>query len=184
MGPEGCARGEVTGAGWDSEGAQSAGEAGLGDLEPGPGGGGGSTQARRGGAGEAGPGEREPLANRYLPAAHVPEREEQQQRAAPGEGGGESGRCGTGILWVPAPVTWAPDPAAAGRPAGWSVRWSVGQCPASRFSALRFGGGWVTGVARTPELPGEEPRTQVSGLSPLPQAPCAVRSGSPRRSIA
>ncbi|KAI5281986.1 Liprin-Beta-2 [Manis pentadactyla] len=25
---------------------------------------------------------------------------------------------------------------------------------------FRFGGGWVTGVARTPELPGEEPRTQ------------------------
>lgn len=56
-----------------------------------------------------------------------------------GEGGGvaegrSQGKKGGGERaprdeppWVPAPVTWAPDPAAAGRCAGGSVSWSVGQ---------------------------------------------------------
>lgn len=79
----------------------------------------------------------------------------------------------------PAPVTWAPDPAAAARSAGWSVSWSVGQWPAARSSALMFGGGRDTGAARTPEPPGEEPRTQVSGFSPLPRSPARSGPGAP-----
>lgn len=96
-----------------------------------------------------------------------------------GKKGGGSGRSGTSLPWVPAPVTWAPDPAAAGPSAGRSVSWSVGQWPATRLSALMVGGGRDTGAARTPEPPREEPRTQVSGLSPRPQARCAVRVGAP-----
>lgn len=102
----------------------------------------------------------------------------------PSQRGWGSGLSGTSLPRVPAPVTWAPDPAAAGRSAGWWVSWSVGQWPAARFSALMFGGGRDTGAARTPEPRGEEPCTQVSGLSPHPQARCAVRTGSPRRGIA
>lgn len=67
---------------------------------------------------------------------------------AEGRSRGKVGRSGSGrfgtslpsLPWVPAPVTWAPDAAAAGRSAGWSVSWSVGQWPATRFSALMFGG--------------------------------------------
>ena len=65
--------------------------------------------------------------------------------AVPGEGGRSGSRRSwtslPSLQWVPAPVTWAPDAAAAGRSAGWSVSWSVGQWPAVRFSALMFGGG-------------------------------------------
>lgn len=84
----------------------------------------------------------------------------------------------------PAPVTWAPDPAAAARSAGWSVSWSVGQWPAARFSALMFGGGRDTGAALTPEPPGEEPSTQVSGLSPRPRSLARSGPGAPRGYIA
>ena len=96
-----------------------------------------------------------------------------------------SGCSGTSLPWVPAPVTWAPDPAAAVRPLlGRSVSGSVGQWPAARLSTLMFGSGRDPGAVRSPEPPGEEPFTQVSGLFHGSQARCAVRSGSARRGIA
>lgn len=62
----------------------------------------------------------------------------------------------------------------------------MGQWPTARCSARLVGGGRDAGKARTPELPGAEPRTQVSGLSPRPQVCCAVGSrggGSPARAL-
>lgn len=169
--------GEVTGAGRNSEGAQSAGEAGLGDLEPGPGGGGGLTQARRGGAGEAGPGEREPLANRYLPSAHVPEREGQRQRGGPrGKEAGEAGAAGRASCGSPPPSRGLQTrPLPVGRLVGRSVgRWVSVLQLGSRLSGSEVGGSreWPAHLS-CPER-SRAPRSVGSPHSPRPPARSGV----------
>lgn len=100
-----------------------------------------------------------------------------------GSGGGAvSGerRRGKRALWDEPPVGPRPRHVGARPRSCRSVRWLVGQLvggsvACSSVSALMFEGGRDTGAARTPEPPGEELRTQVSGLSPLLRP--AARSG-------
>lgn len=139
----------------------------------------GRRQVRRGGVDEACLGE-EGTGGRRVPAGRRAAREGRgvEGRSQEKEGGSKLGLRDEPPVG-PAPVTWAPDLAAVAQSAGWSVSWSVGQWPAARFPALMFGGGRDTGASRAPEPPGEEPRTQVSGLSPRPRSPARSGPGAP-----
>lgn len=98
------------------------------------------------------------------------------------EGGG-SGRLGTSLPWVPAPVTWAPDPPLPVGPlVGRSVgRWVSGLQPGSRLSCSEVRGTRERPAHLSPPERSPAPRSVGSAQVPRP----AARSGlGARRGIA